>query len=351
MLIRRETHSGANDLITIYRPCSVNELVGNANTKTILNNYLTSNTLPHTLLFTGSAGTGKTTIARILALHLNCTNLDGITPCLECTACKATLNSGNIDVTEVNVGTSGGKAAVENIVSDLSSSPFSCKYKVIIFDEAHKLTDAAKDLLLKKTEDCYSHVYIMFCTNQPEKLRGKVKGDDPFLDRCTHLTVDNITQDETLDMLENVSQFEGASYNLDVLNYISEVVKGVPRKALNALGVVLAEGSWDLSKAKELLGNTLVDDDDAEIIELSRTLFKQDFKTSCKLFDKLVKKYPVESIRIAVCGYFVAILKKQGGLSLSNALTKLTVPIHVTGKPAEHIFYNVMFQVVTLLGR
>ena len=257
-----------------------------------------------------------------------------------------------MDVVEVNVGSAGGKAAVDDIVKDLSARAFHARNKVIIFDEAHKLTPAAKDLLLKHMENCYGHVYLMFCTNQPDALRtAKTDEEDPFLDRCTHLKLMPVSRDETMDLLVNVSQFEGAQYDKDVLAYISEVVKGVPRKALNALGVVLAEGSWDLNTIKVLLGNTLIDEDDAEIIELSRKLFNKDFKTSCLLFSKLVKTYPVESIRIAVCGYFVAILKKTPQLPLSNALTKLTVPIHVTGKPAQHIFYNVMYQVVTLLGR
>jgi DNA polymerase III subunit gamma/tau len=352
MLIRRETNSGANDLITVYRPCAVEEVMGNAENKRILNNYLTSNTLPHVMLFSGSAGTGKTTLARVLALTLNCEDPTDKNPCLECKTCKSILNSNNMDIVEVNVGSKGGKDAVDKIVSDLAASPFQSKCKFVIFDEAHKLTPAAKDLLLKHMEDCYSHVYIVFCTNQPEKLKiVQTSNEDPFLDRCSQIKLGALTYDETLSMLENVAQFEGAQYDISVLSYISEVVKGVPRRALKALGTVLAEGSWDLATVKSLLGDTLVEEDDAEIIELSRALFKQDFKRSCIVFDKLVKKYPVESIRVAVCGYFVAILKKSGGLSLSNALTKLTVPIYTTGKPAEHIFYNVMYQVVTLLGR
>lgn len=350
MLIRRETNAGANDLITVYRPCAVGEILGNVENKRILTNYLTTNTLPHVILLSGSAGTGKTTLARILALTLNCEALENQNPCLECRTCTSILNSNNMDVAEVNVGSKGGKDAVDKIVSDLASAPFLSKVKFVIFDEAHKLTPAAKDLLLKHMEDCYNHVYIVFCTNQPEKLKiVQTSDEDPFLDRCSQIKLNKITYDETLSMLENVAQFEGAQYDINVLSYISDIVKGVPRRALKALGTVLADGSWDLPTIKVLLGNTLIDEDDAEIIELSRSLIGKDFKKSCKLFEKLVKKYPVESIRVAVCGYFVAVLKRNGTKSISNALSQLTTPIYLTGKPAEHIFFNLMFKVVSYL--
>ncbi len=355
MLIKRETNVGANSILTVYRPCTIGEFVGNDGVKKLLKNYLTTNTLPHSLLFTGQAGSGKTTLARIVALHLNCENLINNEACLECASCKSILNSNSLDVMEINIASNNGKAAAEDIVNSLSTAPFRSKHRVIIFDECHMLSTAAKAVLLKHMEDCYSHIYLIFCTNEPDKLVSKNEEEkgNAFLDRCERLNLKAVSTEEIFSMLENVCQFEGANYNTEVLTYISELTKGIPRKALNVLGKVLTENSWLIENVKSLLEDVLLEETDAEIINLSRSLLDKDFSKCCIIFEKLCKKYPIESIRIAVCGYFVGCLKRskgKGGIALSNSLTQLTVPIYLTGKPAEYVFYNVMFKVVTLLG-
>ena len=352
MLIRRETKYGSNSFLTVYRPCTIDEFLGSKSIKTLLSNYLERNTLPHILLLTGDAGLGKTTLARILALRLNCKNPEGNNPCLTCSSCTAILNSSSIDVQEINVGSNNGKDAVDDLVSDLASAPFMEKNKILIFDEAHRLSPAAQALLLKKMEDCYTHVYIMFCTNEPEKLSNKSNEDEPFLDRCKILNLKPLDSVETFQMLENVVQFEGVAYNTDVLKYICDLSMGVPRKALNLLDSVITEGSWDLPTIKDLLAGVTAEDDDPEIKELSKILIRGDFSNACKLFEQLAKKNPVERIRVTVCGFFVYQLKRSSlgnGKNISNALTYLTTPIYLTGKPAEHLFYNVMFKVCSLI--
>jgi DNA polymerase-3 subunit gamma/tau len=355
MLIKRELKNAANDLKTVYRPYKVDELLGNTNLKSIISKRLDTDKLTHTMLFSGPAGTGKTTMARIVALSLNCTNTDKPSePCLTCNSCKSILNQSSMDYQEVNVGADSGKADVEAIVKDLSFSAFSLKNKVIIFDECHKLTTAAKDLLLKVMEDTYAHVYLIFCTNEPEKLKNNKKDDNPFLDRCDHFVFEKLTDDEIFAALENVCQFEGVPYNIEVLNYIVEVVKGVPRKALGSLGAVISDGSWDLNIVKQILSSEAVSDDIPEAIDLCRSLFKAQFKDSINNFSKLIRKYGVESIRITVCGYFVGCLKKATSISkaskISASLDVLLVPIYLSGKPAEHIFYNYIFKVVKIMS-
>jgi len=355
MLFRRVTETGGNDLKTIYRPCTLDELLGNNELKRVLNTDLSKNKLKHTILFSGPAGTGKTTLARILALSLNCEEfeLPTLTPCLKCSSCKSILNQNNIDILEVNVGSDSGKAEVAAIVKDLQFSTFKAKFKVIIFDECHKLTTAAKDLLLKPMEDTLEHVYLIFCTNQPEKLVGPKNGDNPFLDRCEHYVLKPLLASETLEALINIAQFEGIDYREDVLNYIVDLSKGVPRKAIGALSTAAADGSWDISAIKNLLGNELIGEDDAEIIELSRILLKAQYGKSIKLFSALVKKYPTESVRVAVAGYFVACLKRSDDFitatKISKSLDVLLPSIFQTGKPGEHIMYNNIFKVVKIM--
>ena len=355
MLVKQENKFGSNDLHVAFRPTSISQLVGNDLVKKIISKHIIEETLPHCLLFSGSAGCGKTTVARILSLALNCKNFNKETlePCLVCSTCKSILNQSNIDNIEVNVASSSGKDAINDIVKDLSSSPFYSKCKVIVFDEAHQLTNAAKNLLLKVMEDTYAHVFLIFCTNDPSKLLSKDdKGGNPFLGRLNKFTLELVDEDILYNILVNICEFEGESYNKDVIHYISEFAKGVPRDAIVALNQVIAEGSWDLSVAKQVLGSIILDQEEPQIIELSRALIKGDYKKSVQTFDNIVKKYGVESIRIAVCAYIVACLKKSTtigqGKKFSDMLNNLTTPIYVTGKPSEYIFHNIIFKTVLI---
>lgn len=356
MLVKRESITGSNDLSTVYRPCTPAEILGNTASKRLIQNNLIKNKVPHTLLLSGPSGCGKTTAARIIALGLNCSATDKPTPepCLECNSCKSILNHNSMDVVEINVGKDSGKGDVAKIVDDLASAPFNSRFKIIIFDEAHMLTDAAKNLLLKEIEDGYSHVYYIFCTNQPEALKSKKKGGDAFLSRCSKMKFEALSRLEIEDMLSNVAEFEGEEPNSEVINFIAKETKGVPRDALMILNDVINEGSWTLEAAKQFIG-ILLDEEDAAIIQLSRALNNTKFKESIEVFEKLKKTYPVEPIRIAVAGYFVTCLKRskkiRDGKVFSAILDILTVPIYQPGKPGEQIFYNYIFKIIDTILR
>ena len=348
MIIRRRPKGGSNDLNVIYRPCMVEELLGNDLNKKTLKNALDNDTVFHTGLFTGHTGCGKTTAAKVLALGLNCER-NGVssTPCLECATCLSILNESNIDVKEINVGQTGGKDYTDTIVRDLSSSPFNSRVKVIIFDEAHKLTDAAKDLLLKPMETGYAHVYFIFCTNQPEKLLSKKKDvGEAFLDRCHKLNFNRVKTSLIKQLIINVCEFEGANYNEDVLAFVAEESAGVPRDALVWLSQIIMEGSWSIEIAKEICG-ILIEEDDPKVIEVCRSL------RQAVIGFTALKNVNVESIRITVTGYFVACLKRSQKVSearrYSAMLDVLTVPIYEAGKIAEHKWYNYMFKVTDMV--
>jgi DNA polymerase III subunit gamma/tau len=330
-------------------------MLGNDTNKAFIKNALDDKKVPHTLLFTGDAGCGKTTAARILALGLNCDeNGEGSSPCLKCRSCKSILNSNSIDVKEVNVGQSGGKDHIDALVRDLPMAPFNSNYKVIILDEAHKLTDAAKDLLLKPLEDGFDHVYFVLCTNNPEKLKSK-KGSEgeAFLDRCTTLDFGRVDLEEIAGLIKNVCEYEGYIYNQDVLDVITEASKGVPRNALRWLNQIAIEGSWQLKAAKQICSSAGTAEDDPQVIELSRALIKPSFSDAVKIFGG-IKKIPVESVRIGVAGFFVGCLKRSRTFGearkFSKALDVLTIPIYEQGKLAEHKWYNYMYKVVDAIA-
>lgn len=348
MLVRRDSRTGANDLHTVYRPCTVDEVLGNTTNMNIIKKGLDDGNLSHAFLFTGDAGCGKTTVARIIALSLNCeTNGPSSTPCLECASCRSILNHNSLDVMEINAGsTEGGKGGVERTVKDLPSSPFMSKYKVVIFDEAHEITPAAQNLLLKVIEDGYSHVYFIFCTNKPEKLTG------PFVDRCSVMHFDRISQDLIAQLLQNVAEFEAMEYNPDVMAFLAKEARGVPRNALVWLKQIADEGSWTLDAAKTII-DVVLDATDPQIIEISKALIKGNFTPAWKLYDTIKKKAAAESVRIGIMSYFVGCLKRARsyteGIKFSQIIDILSTPIYEKGRPGDYKLINYLFKVTKVM--
>ena len=354
MIIRRESACGSNDLNVVYRPCTIDELIGNEVGKRLLRNALDTKKVHHTNLFTGSAGTGKTTAAKILALGLNCdTNGVSSTPCLECRSCRATIEGNNPDVVEINVAQTGGKDHVDNIVKNLLYSPMISKYKVLIFDEAHELTLSAKNLLLTPTERGYDHVYFIFCTNQPNKLKSKnVEDGEPFLSRCNIINFTRCSVDEIKGLLRNICEFEGSSYTEEGLDIISEESRGVPRDAIMWVNQAIIEGSWETKIIQDIC-SILVEEDSPEVINLSRLLNKGSFKEALELYAN-IKIVPIETMRIIVSGFFVACLKNSKKIGdakkYSTILDIVTQPIYEQGKLADHKWINYMFKITDTIN-
>jgi len=346
MLIKRESRNGSNDLNVIYRPCTIDEMVGHTTNKKILKSNLDSGNPTHAYLFTGPPGCGKTTAARIMALGLNCKEGVSSTPCLKCGMCESILNRCNIDVIEINVGKSGTKGDVDEIVNGLTYAPFSSRCKVVIFDEAHELTKASQNLLLKEIEDGYSHVFFIFCTNHPEKLNKAFSGG-----RVSTLHFGRLQDSLIYEILLNVAQFEGIIYKEGVLKYLVKECKGVPRDALSWFRQVSDEGSWELDVAKEVTG-ILLDEENPKVIELCKTLMAGKWKDSINLYTKLNTQ--PETMRMAIAGWFTSCLRRANkvgdGRKYSTILDIMTVPIYDPGKLGDHKMINNMFKVVDLVN-
>lgn len=342
MIVKR----GRGDLNKVYRPCRVEEVIGNETIKRMMKNALEQQTLPHSLLFTGPSGCGKTTFARIIALGLNCET--GITPnpCCACDACRATLNLNSFAVIELDSARSSDVATVRRTLDDLPAAPMGGeRFRVLIVDEAHNLSGKAEDALLKFLEDVPEHVYIILCTNEPQQLKEVTRN------RCKAVQFGRLTNSEIVTLLEQVSQFEGIEYKADVLNYIADESNGVPRASLSFLQQVASEGSWT-KDAASLIINAGVDIDHIEVFNFCQMLVKGCSFKDAVLFLKKIKEIPPETMRINMCGFFVGCLKNARNLPDANKYSKIvdmmSMPIYHIPK-AEHVIVNNVFKITQTL--
>lgn len=346
MLVKRELKHTSNDLHVSFRPCVIDEFVGQEDTINIIRNNLRNGTVSHTQMFNGEPGCGKTTAARIIALGLNCEHYEKSTdtPCLECRSCKSILNHNNPDVLEINVGQQGGKDYVDSVVSNLDIAPMFSRYKVLIFDEAHALSTYAQDLLLKIIEDGYSHVYFIFCTNKPEKLKKE------FYKRCSRLRFNTLSDEEIFKILKNVAEFEAMDFNEEVLYFITEECKGIPRDALVWLKQVNDAGTWTIESAKNIVGDFSAEND-PNVIELCRLVYNTKWEDSVNKYKSL--NMSPETVRLTINSYFTSCLIKARSISKADVFSRVidvfSEPVYEPGKLGDNKIYNMIFKAIRIL--
>lgn len=178
----------------------------------VLTGYLSNDNLPHALSFIGPSGCGKTTITRILANKLGCSPL----------AYK-----------EHDAGLKGGVETIRRIKDNLNAVPSEGLVKVYVIDEAHELTRAAQEALLKSSEECPEHAYLFLCTTDPRALIHTVQT------RFTPIQINPISPDDLVDLTKDIAKKEGKKLDQEVATRIADVSDGSARQALNILGKVL----------------------------------------------------------------------------------------------------------------
>ncbi len=215
-----------------YRPSNFASVVGQEVVVDILKNSILNNKISHAYLFTGPRGTGKTSIAKILAHAVNCLNFNGDI-CGECEVCK-NLKINDSDIIEIDAASNNGVDEIRTLRDNVKLLPSFCKYKIYIIDEVHMLSTGAFNALLKTLEEPPSHVIFILATTEPNKIPLTI------LSRCQRFDFNKISNEKLVSRLLYIATQEGKIIDKSILEYIAEISDGGLRDAINLLDQVIS---------------------------------------------------------------------------------------------------------------
>jgi DNA polymerase-3 subunit gamma/tau len=237
-----------------WRPQTLDELVGQPHVARTLKNAVELGRLAHAYVFAGLRGTGKTSVARILAKSLNCENGPAVTPCNRCVSCTEIMEGRSLDVMELDAASRTGVDNIRELQEVVSYAPVRDRYRVLIIDEAHMLSKAAFNALLKTLEEPPPRVVFILATTEIQKLLPTI------LSRCQVFEFHRVALVAIAQHLRHIADSEGITISDRTLELVSRAGEGSVRDALSILERVLA-----------FCGKDVADDDAVSVLGAVRT--------------------------------------------------------------------------------
>jgi DNA polymerase-3 subunit gamma/tau len=238
-----------------YRPQSFADVVNQEHVKTTLENAIAQNRIAHGYIFSGQRGTGKTTVARILARCLNCVNGPTNQPCGVCSNCLEVAGGGGMNVIEIDAASNRGINEMRELNQSVRQRPASARYKVFIIDEAHQITADAFNALLKTIEEPPEWVIFVLATTEAHKIPATIAS------RCQHFSFRSVDFEALIERMAWICQQEGISADPEALSVLAQAGEGSVRDSLSALDQAIAccGNKLDAALVRTLLGGFSLD--------------------------------------------------------------------------------------------
>lgn len=303
-----------------YRPSKLKEVVGQAVIIQILRQILKSGSIPHSFIFAGTRGIGKTTIARIFAKAINCEKLTTGDACGKCTNCLAIEQEETVDIVEIDGASNNGVDEIRDLRDKCAFLPQNLKYKVYIIDEVHMLTTAAFNALLKTLEEPPKHVVFILATTEPHKIPKTIQS------RCMNFSFLTLTEAEIEGQIIEVAKKEKITLEKEAASLIAKKAEGAMRDALVLLDKAVAYAGEKIDKETvlKIIGGV----DENEILKIINSLDNADLANAVAQLDTLLKAGKSEnSIINAFIDNFKQILLKisTGEPNLFKKLNKTKI--------------------------
>ena len=262
-----------------YRPSNFEEIYGQKFIVNIMKNSLKKNKISHAYLFSGPRGTGKTSMAKLFAKIVNCSNLTkDVSPCGKCNSCELIDKKTNPDIIEIDAASNNGVDEIRELRDKVSLMPAVSKYKVYIIDEVHMLTISAFNALLKTLEEPPEHIIFILATTELYKV------PETIVSRCQCLEFERISDDDIVSCLKNIVEKEKIKIDDQVLKMIANYSKGGLRDSIGILDKLSScSDSIDVNLFYDVVG-VVSDENVNKIIEL---ITKKDIVNLFNILDSL----------------------------------------------------------------
>ena len=254
-------------LYRTYRPSSFEEVVGQQHIVTTLKNAVKQNKIAHAYLFCGPRGTGKTSIAKLLAKAVNCEDQQNA-PCNQCRSCLAIQQGNHPDIVEIDAASNNGVDEVRELIEKVKYAPLEGRYKVYIIDEVHMMSSGAFNALLKTLEEPPAHVIFILATTEPQKVLPTI------ISRCQRYDFTKVGQNEIISRVRSVLEQEHIECEDEALRLVAQLADGGMRDALSIMDQCIAYAQNHITAAhvNEIYGITTV----TEKIEMLQWIFQHE---------------------------------------------------------------------------
>ena len=294
-----------------YRPQTFDEVVCQEHVTQTLTNAIGMGRVPHAVLFCGPRGTGKTTVARILAKAMNCIEGPTKSPCNTCGSCVEITQGNAVDVFEIDGASNNSVEQIRELRENIKYMPAHCRYKIYIIDEVHMLSTAAFNALLKTLEEPPPHILFIFATTEPHKIPLTI------LSRCQRHDFKRVDSRSIAGHLKTLCFKEGFNIDEESLHTLSREAGGSMRDALSLLDQVIAcsEGRLGTEQVMDILGII----DHRRLFDISNAIFQDDIPKVLDILDEIYDRgHDVKKLYSDILAHFRNLIVVKMGKSVEK---------------------------------